>query len=123
MATQQELYETSCNTIRLLQEKRNTDRATIDELYGTVRSLRKQSDHQAIKDLETEVKRMRTDLQHTHLSPVKKMILGIGLAFLSASAARYWINKIEPVIQAYVSQHSPEQVYFATIDKILAERH
>jgi hypothetical protein len=51
----------------------------------------------------------------------KKMLITGGLAFLSACTVRYWLDKIEPVIEWYKhpSAYSEPASKYADIDEIL----
>lgn len=127
----EEAYKNYRRSLEKLQAKEwsLTDKQNLECLYNSVRALRAQSSGElahAIGGLESEVRRMRTELHHTHyMSPLKKVVLGLGLAFLSASAARFWINKLEPVVETYVHEYimrhppTPEEQYFHTIDQVL----
>jgi hypothetical protein len=124
MPSLQEICDESRSKLKALQQKSwtQTDKATLEELYITVRKLRDRGVDSTITDIETGVYHIRSITRHTHyISPMKKILIGITFAFLSASTVRYWMGKVEPMIENYIQQRqsSVEQKYFANIDRIL----
>ena len=82
------------------------DRDRLSGLLSQTHALAGIADRRLAGDILTLEQRMETAQSALSVSKrittAKKVLLMLGLAFLSASAVRYWMDKLEPVVADYV---------------------
>jgi hypothetical protein len=79
-----------------------------------------------LQSLEARVSALHHDIvKEKAMSLGKKILLGLGLAFLSASTIRYWLDKVEPIIEGYRYEQHYQQAGspYQDATKILEEHY